>query len=76
MARSKPTALEALAKLREQRENLHEREQELRTQASGELGKLLLDCGAEAIEPAKLKQLVRQAMTLGIDNTLKRLSTA
>ncbi len=73
MARSKPSARDALKKLREQRLELDAQEVRLRDEAATELGRLLLECGAETIEPAQLKQLVQASMTLGIDETLKRL---
>ena len=76
MARSKPSARDALRKLREQREELEAREARLREEAAAELGKLLVECGAETIEPAQLRQLVRASMALGIDETLKRLAPA
>ena len=76
MARSKPSARDALRKLREQREELDAKEARLRDEAAAELGKVLIECGAEMIEPAALRQLIRQSMTLGIDETLKRLSPA
>jgi hypothetical protein len=74
MARSKPSARDALKKLREQREELDAREARLREEAAAELGKVLVEYGAETIEPAQLRQLVRASMTLGIDETLKRLA--
>jgi hypothetical protein len=76
MARSKPSARDALRKLREQREELEAREARLREEAAAELGKLLVECGAETIEPAQLRQLVRASMALGIDETLKRIAPA
>jgi hypothetical protein len=76
MARSKPSARDALKKLREQREELDAREARLREEAAAELGKVLVECGAETIEPTQLRQLVRASMTLGIDETLKRLAPA
>jgi hypothetical protein len=76
MARSKPSARDALKKLREQRRELDAREARLREEAAAELGKVLVECGAETIEPAQLRQLVRASMTLGIDETLKRLAPA
>ena len=48
----------------------------LRDEAAGELGKVLLECGAETIEPAQLKQLIRASLTIGIGDALKRLSPA
>ena len=74
MARSKPSARNALKKLREQRDELDAQEARLRDEAAGELGKVLVECGAETIEPAQLKRVVQASMTLGIDETLKRLA--
>ena len=76
MARSKPTARDAILKLREQRQELDAREARLREEAAVELGKVLVECGAETIDLAQLRQLVRASMTLGIDETLKRLAPA
>jgi len=74
MARSKPSARDALKKLREQRLKLDAQEVRLRDEAATELGKLLVECGAETIEPAQLKRVVQASMALGIDETLKRLA--
>ncbi|WP_253185888.1 DUF6437 family protein [Novosphingobium sp. NDB2Meth1] len=76
MARSKPSARDALLKLRAEREELATREARLREEASAELGTVLLDCGAEVLEPAQLKQLLRVSMTIGIDTAIKRLSAS
>ena len=76
MARSKSNVRNALKKLREQREELDAQEARLREEAAGELGKVLVECGAETIEPAQLKQLVRATLALGIEDALKRLSPA
>ena len=76
MARSKPTARDALRKLREQRAQLENEEARLREEAATELGKLLIECGAETIEPAELKQLIRASLAIGIEDALKRLSPA
>ena len=73
MARSKPSARNALKKLREQRDELDAQEARLRDEAAGELGKVLVECGAETIEPAQLKQVVQASMKLGIDEVLRRL---
>ena len=43
---------------------------------ASELGKLLIECGAETIEPAQLRQVVRATMALGIEETLKRIAPA
>lgn len=74
MARSKPTARDALQRLREQRDALDAKERELREAAANELGQVLVDCGAETLEPTRFRQLMRQAMALGIDETLRRLT--
>jgi Family of unknown function (DUF6437) len=74
MARSKPNALEALRKLGEERRLLDAREATLREEAAAELGRLLINDDTASIEPAKLKQLIRASMTLGIDTALSRLS--
>jgi hypothetical protein len=74
MARSKPNALEALRKLGEERRLLDAREATLREEAAAELGRLLINGDTASIEPAKLKQLIRASMTLGIDTALSRLS--
>jgi len=76
MARSKPSALDALRKLREQRALLDSEEARLRQEAASELGKLLIECGAETIEPVQLRQVVRAMMALGIEETLKRIAPA
>lgn len=74
MARSKPNALDALRKLGEERRLLDAREATLREEAAAELGRLLINGDTALIEPAKLKQLIRASMTLGIDTALSRLS--
>lgn len=76
MARSKPSARDALKKLRDQREELDAKEVRLREEAAAELGRVLIECGAETLEPAALRHLIRQSMTLGIDETMKRLAPA
>ena len=76
MARSKPSARDAILKLREQRAKLEDEEARLREAAAIELGRLLIECGAETIEPAQLRQLVRATLKLGIEETLGRLAPA
>lgn len=73
MARSKPAAREALQKLRERRAQLEAEELRLRDEAASELGKLLIACGAETIEPAQLRQLIQAAMATGIEESLRRI---
>jgi len=74
MARSKSSALGALKKLREQRDELDDQETKLRADAAAELGNVLLECGGEVIEPAQLRLLIRAALATGIEQSLKRLS--
>lgn len=72
----KNNPVDALKKLREQRDELAAREAKLRDEAALVLGRILLECGAETIEPAQLRQVVRASMALGIEKTLKRLDPA
>ena len=76
MARSKPSPRDALDKLRQQRQELDTKEAALRDEAAGELGRILRECGAETIEPGQFRQLIRQSMALGIDESLKRLASS
>ena len=75
MARSKVSARDALLKVQRQREELSAQEAKLRESAATELGKVLLECGAEALEPVQIRQLIRQTMALGIEASLKRLAS-
>ena len=72
----KNNPVDALKKLREQRDELAAREAKLRDEAAIVLGHILIECGAETIEPAQLRQIVRASMALGIEETLKRLTPA
>jgi hypothetical protein len=74
MARSKVSARDALLKVQRQREELAAEETRLREGAAAELGKVVLECNAEALDPAQFRQLIRQATKLGIDESLKRLA--
>ena len=74
MARSKTSARDALMKVQRQREELAAEEARLREGAAAELGKVMLDCGAEAIEPAQLRQLMMSVQKLGLNETMKRIS--
>lgn len=76
MARSKTSARDALKKLREQRAQLDGEEVRLRQEVAIELGKVLIECGAETIDPAQLRQIVSAAMAFGIAETLKRIAPA
>ncbi len=74
MARSRPSARDALIKLRAEREELANRETALREEAAADLGKVLLECDAETLDPAQLRQLLRASMVLGINAAIERLS--
>lgn len=73
MARSKTSAVDALKRLQAQRSELDSRETKLRTDAANELGRLLLECGAETIDSAKLRLLMKQTGAMGIDAALAKL---
>jgi hypothetical protein len=75
MARSKVSARDALLKVQRRREELAAEETKLREGAATELSRVLLECGAETLELAQFRQLVRQSMALGIDESLKRLAS-
>ena len=75
MARSKVSARDVLLKVQRQREQLAAEETRLREGAAAELGKVVLECGAETLDPGQFRQLIRQATKLGIDESLKRLTS-
>lgn len=76
VARGSQGALAALAKVKKDRQALADREAELRVQAAGEIGAVVLEAGAEDMDPAKLGKLVKLAVQLGEDEALKRLERA
>jgi hypothetical protein len=76
MGRSKPGARDALLKLREQQSELEREEARLRDAAAAELGRMLIACGAETIEPARRRKLITCAMTLGTDAGLRKLEAS
>lgn len=76
MARAKSNVFDALERIRSERVQLDEKETRLRNEAANELGKLLLECGGERMEPAKLKQLFRLVSAQGIDAALAKLDAA
>ncbi len=73
MARSKTSARDALMKLQRQRDELAAQETRLREGAAAELGRVMLDCGAEAIEPAQLRRLMMSVQEHGIEEAMKRM---
>ena len=74
MTKVRGGALDALRKLQEQRRELDARETQLKHKAAGELGQLLLECGAENFEPGELKALLKVVARLGPKVALERLS--
>lgn len=76
MARSKTSAVDALKRLQAQRSELDARETKLRIDAANELGKVLLECGAETVEPSKLRLLLKQTIVLGVDAALAKIGKA
>lgn len=65
--------IEALRKLREQRDELDQKEIKLREEAATALGRILLECGGETLDPGQLKRLLRAANELGMEVALERL---
>ena len=76
MAKSKASALGALKRLRGEQERLAAREAELKAEAAGELGRMLVETGAEMLDSGKLRQLVKYTIDLGIDPALASLAAA
>ena len=74
MTKPRPSPLESLRKLQQQRAELDQREADLRQQAAAELGQVLLDCGAETLEPRDLKDLLKSTMRLGPKAAIERLA--
>jgi Family of unknown function (DUF6437) len=74
MAKAKVSALDALRKVHAQRSQLDAKESELRQQAAGELGQIVLECSAEQIDPAQLRSLLKAAVRLGSKEALERLT--
>nr|WP_302477389.1 DUF6437 family protein [Sphingomonas sp. ID1715] len=76
VAKKKPSALEALARLNDERAQLENRGAELKRAAALELGMIVLDAGGGAIGPAKLKELVARIVAAGADVSLQRLASS
>lgn len=74
MTKVRTGSLEALRKLREQRRELDAREAQLKHKAAGELGQLLLKCGAESFGPGELRALIKVVAKLGPKAALEGLS--
>ncbi len=76
MARKKSSALEALARLDEERAALSEREAALKREAALELGTAVLAGGGAVFHPGRLKQLIEQVVAIGPVEAARRLSGA
>lgn len=76
VAKKKPSALEALARLNDERAQLENRGAELKRAAALELGMIVLDAGGGAIGPAKLKELIARIVGTGADASLQRLAAS
>ena len=62
MAKKKPSALDALTRLNEERRALETRGADVRRAAALELGHAVLDAGGSALGMARLKELVVSAV--------------
>ncbi len=74
MAKKKPSALEALSQVNDERVALETRIAELKRAAALELGMVVLDAGGADLGPARLRDLVAKAVAAGPDATLRLLS--
>lgn len=74
MANKKPSALEALAKVKNERAALESRAADLKRAAALEVGMIVLDAGGGELGPEKLRSLVSRARALGGEASLKLLS--
>lgn len=74
MAKKKPSALEALAKLNDERLALEARTAELKRAAAFELGMVVLDAGGADLGPARLRDLIARVVAFGPDAALQLLS--
>ena len=76
MAKKKPSALDALAKLDEERAALSEREAALKREAALELGAAVLAAGGAVLRAERLKSIVEFVVRIGADAALRRLSSS
>lgn len=74
MAKKKPTALQALAIVNDERVALEARAAELKRAAALELGMVVLDAGGADLDPKRLRDLVARALATGPDAALRMLS--
>lgn len=74
MAKKKPSALDALAKLNDERLALDARAADLKRAAALELGLVVLDAGGAELGPRRLRDLVLKVIANGPDAVLRSLS--
>ena len=72
----KATGTKALARIREERRALEEREKLARDEAILELGEVVFDAGAEEIAPADLRALLVAALAVGPTKSVELLRSA
>ena len=74
MAKKKPSALDALAKLDEERAALSEKEAALKREAALELGAAVLAAGGAILRPERLRSIIVSVVRIGPDEALRRLA--
>lgn len=74
MAKKKPSALDALARLNDERLALDARGVDLKRAAALELGLVVLDAGGAELGPIRLRDLVLKVIANGPDAVLRSLS--
>ena len=65
MAKKKPSAVEALARVRNERAALERRAADLKRAAALEVGMVVLDAGGADLDPHHLRSLISHACALG-----------
>jgi hypothetical protein len=75
VAKKKPSALKALARLNDERLALEARAAELRRAAALELGMVVLDAGGADLGPARLRDLISKAVAAGPDAASRTVSS-
>ena len=73
MAAPRLTGMRALAKLKEERAGLEQREAQARREAADELVQVILNAGAEEIPPRELRTLLTASIALGVDRAIALL---
>lgn len=73
MARGVTSPLKSLAKVREERAALEQKERELIAAATTEIGEAMVEAGAHEVDMKLLKRIVAKTVELGAEEALKRL---